>query len=354
MRLLTIVLALVPCLAAWADSIRLPVAEVVERPFHEVRTCPGRVVAIARVNVVPQVSGEILEVGFKNGEVVPKGALLYRLDPVKYEAAVKNAEAKLAECRANVKYADSSYERHKNLLGTHAVSLDAVDNALSQRDSARAALAAAQAELIAARDDLEHCTITAPIEGKLGSTALTEGNYVVKGSDPLVTLVQAAPIRVRFSISNADYLRMFGARAQSIREEAEVTITLANGETLADPGAIEYVDNEADEMTDTIQVFAVYANADRRLKPGSTVSVSFAARKGVLRTAIPPTAILQDVQGPFVWVVGAGGAVERRSVARGSVVDDWLFIEKGLAAGERVVADGAQKVRRGMTVEAVP
>ncbi|MGN0854384.1 MAG: efflux RND transporter periplasmic adaptor subunit [Kiritimatiellia bacterium] len=354
MRALTAILALAPLVAAWADSIRLPVVEVVERPFREVRTCPGRVVAIARVNVVPQVSGEILEVGFKNGEVVPKGALLYRLDPVKYEAAVKNAEAKLAECRANVKYADSSYERHKKLLGTHAVSLDAVDNALSQRDSARAALAAAQAELVAAQDDLEHCTIVAPIGGKLGSTALTEGNYVVKGSEPLVTLVQPAPIRIRFSIPNGDYLRMFGAQAQRIREESEVAITLANGETLSEPGVIEYVDNEADEMTDTIQVFAVYPNEGRRLKPGGTVAVSFAVRKGVPRPAIPPTAILQDVQGPYVWVVGPNGAVERRSVARGSVVDDWLFIEKGLSAGERVVADGAQKVRRGMTVEAVP
>lgn len=351
---LTPVLLLCPWLVLGADVMRLPVAEVVERPFHEVRTCPGRVVPIARVNVVPQVSGEILEVGFKNGDVVKQGAMLYRLDPVKYEAAVKNAEAKLTECRANVKYADSSYERHKKLLGTHAVSLDAVDNALSQRDSARAALAAAQAELVSAQDDLKHCTIVAPIAGKLGSTALTEGNYVVKGSEPLVTLVQSAPIRIRFSISNGDYLRMFGARAQNMRDEAEVSVTLANGEVLTEAGEIEYVDNVADEMTDTIQVFAVYANASRRLKPGGTVAVSFASKSGVLRTAIPPTAILQDVQGPYVWVVGPGGAVERRSVARGSVVDDWLFIEKGLVAGERVVADGAQKVRRGMTVEAVP
>ena len=353
MRLILLLLAF-PWLALGADVLRLPVAEVVERPYHETRTCPGRVVAIARVNVVPQVSGEILEVGFRNGDIVRQGAMLYRLDPVKYEAAVKNAEAKLAECRANVKYADSSYERHKKLLGTHAVSLDAVDNALSQRDSARAALAAAQAELTSAQDDLKHCTIVAPIAGKLGSTALTEGNYVVKGSEPLVTLVQSAPIRIRFSISNGDYLRMFGARAQRMRDEAEVTVTLANGETLAETGEIEYVDNVADEMTDTIQVFAVYPNENRRLKPGGTVAVSFKPKSGVPRTAIPPTAILQDVQGPYVWVVGPGGAVERRSVARGSVVEDWLFIEKGLSAGERVVADGAQKVRRGMTVEAVP
>lgn len=339
--------------AVWAESIRLPVAEVVERPFRETKVCPGRVVPIAVVKVVPQVSGEIVKVGFNNGDVVKKGDVLYRLDPIKYEAAVKNAEAKLAECDANARYAESSYTRHKKLMNTRAVSLDAVDNALSQRDSARAALAAAKAELASAQDDLKHCTIVAPIAGKLGSTALTEGNYVVKGSDPLVTLVQPAPIRVRFSISNGDYLRMFGARAQNMRDQAEVKLTLANGEQLEETGAIEYVDNVADETTDTLQVFAIYTNESRMLKAGGTVSVTFSPKAGVVRPAIPPTAILQDVQGPYVWVVGPGGAVERRSVARGDVVDDWLFIEKGLKAGETIVCEGAHRVRRGMTVEAV-
>ena len=137
-----------------AMEISLPVCEVVEKTDPKASVYPGRVVPIAQVDVIPQVSGEIREVCFANGQIVKEGDVLYRIDPIKYEAAVKNAESKLQECKANVQYAELSYERHKKLLETRAVSLDAVDNALSQRDSSRAALAAAQAELIATRDDL--------------------------------------------------------------------------------------------------------------------------------------------------------------------------------------------------------
>ena len=129
-----------------AAELVLPVAEVRNVADYREKNYPGRVVAIQRVDIVPQVSGEILEVCFKDGAQVKEGDVLYRIDSVKYEAAVKNAESKLTEMKANVKYAELSYERHKNLMETRAVSLDAVDNALSQRDSSRAALAAAQAE----------------------------------------------------------------------------------------------------------------------------------------------------------------------------------------------------------------
>jgi len=338
----------------FASSITLPVAKVVERPDRHVSTFPGRVVAVARVDVVPQVSGEILEVAFDNGAVVKAGDVLYRIDPVKYEATVKNAESKLAEMKANAKYAELSYDRHKKLLETRAVSLDAVDNALSQRDSSRAALAAAQADLQAAQDDLSHCTIIAPISGKLGSTAKTKGNYAVKGAETLVTLVQSRPMRVRFALSNREFLDLFGGRTDRIRAESQLALTLANGEPYLEEGQVEYIDNEADDRTDTILVYALFPNETRKLRAGGTVSVTLSSTKGVMRPAIPPTAILQDTQGPYVWALDAEGKAERRAVARGEAVGDWLFIEKGLKPGERIVADGAHRVKRGMTVTPAP
>jgi len=333
-------------------AIVLPVVEVSTHPDVRASVFPGRVTPIARVDVVPQVSGEILEVAFINGAAVKAGDVLYRLDPVKYEAAVKNAESKLAECKANAQYAELSYDRHKNLLETRAVSLDAVDNALSQRDASRAALAAAQAELVAARDDLKHCTITAPISGMVGSTTKTRGNYVTTGSQVLVTIVQLDPIRVKFSISNRELLDLFSEERSRCFDGVSVALTLANGSPLKDEGSIEYVENQSDESTDTLAVYALFKNPLVRLVPGGTVSVSVSSRKGVRRTAIPPTAVLQDTQGPYVWVVGKDDLAERRSIARGSAVDDVLFIEKGLVPGERIVADGAHKVRRGMKIEA--
>ncbi len=329
-----------------AAEIVLPVAEVGQQADVQSSVYPGRVTPIAKVEVVPQVSGEILEVCFENGRLVKEGDVLYRLDPVKYEAAVKNAQSRLAESKANASYAELSYERHKKLLETRAVSLDAVDNALSQRDSSRAALAAAQADLVAAKDDLKHCTITAPISGKIGSTAKTKGNYVTAGSAPLVTIVQLDPIRIGFSISNREILDLTGGTGRRRPGDIAISVMLANGTEFTGEGQIEYTENQADERTDSVMLFAKFANKSLRLVPGGTVAVTLSSKQGVMRTAIPPTAVLQDTQGPYVWVVGKDGVVERRAIARGDLSGDWLFVEKGLKPGEKIVADGAHRVRR--------
>jgi len=333
--------------------LKVPVAQVELGVDKQVKTYPGRVVPVAQVNVIPQVSGEILEVGFENGAVVKKGDLLYRLDPVKYEAAVKNAEAKVAECKAALGYAELSYTRHQKLVETRAVSLDAADNALSARDSARAALAAAQADLTAARDDLRHCRIVAPIAGKLGTTQFTAGNYLQKGQGTLVTLIQDAPIRVRFSISNAEFLEMFGGRSSAFKADGLVTLALADGRDYTEDGQVEYVDNASDDQTDTIQVFALFPNKNRILKPGGTVSVTLQSRKGVKKLAIPPSAVMQDMHGSCVWVVKKDRTVERRYVVRDVTEGDVQFVASGLKVGETVVADGVHKVNKKSVIEPV-
>lgn len=335
-----------------ANEIRLPIGTVTEVAEFQIKTYPGRVVPVEQVNVIPQVSGEILEIGFENGAHVQKGDLLYRLDSIKYEAAVKNAEAKVAECKATLSYAELSYARHKKLVGTRAVSLDAVDNALSARDSAKAALAAAQADLTVAKDNLRHCRIEAPIAGKIGTTVHTEGNYVTPNSGVLVSLVQTSPLRVSFSISNRDYLEMFNAKLVNLQDHAAITLSLSDGRDYNEKGEIEYVENMADERTDTLRVYVKFPNKQQILNIGTTVGVTLSSKIGVKRPAIPPTAILQDIQGPYVWVVEKNGSAVRRTIARGDLNGDWLIVEKGLKAGEKLVIQGAHKVRKGMKVVA--
>ena len=205
-----------------------------------------------------------------------------------------------------------------------------------------------------ARDDLRHCRITAPIAAKVGTTQFTEGNYLQKGQGTLVTLIQFRPIRVRFSISNRDFLEMFGGSTKRCRAEGQLSLRLADGTTFGEEGVIEYSENAADELTDTIQMYALYPNSTYGLRPGGTVAVSLTSKKGVPRPAVPPTAILQDVQGPYVWVVGGDGTAERRYIARGNIQGDWQFVEKGLKVGEKIVADGGHKVRKGMKVTPAP
>lgn len=333
-------------------SVALPLCEVAERPDYRATTCPGRVTPIAQVDVKPQVTGEILEVCFTNGQFVVAGDVLYRLDSVKYAALVKNAEAKVAESKANLEYAERSFERHRKLLETRAVSADAYDNARSQRDSSRAAFAAAEADLVAARDDLKHCTITAPISGKVGSTEKTKGNYVTAGSLTLVSIVQLDPIRVKFSLSNREILDIVDSGARKSKDDVSITLMLANGKPYDRVGLVEYSDNQSDETTDTVMIYSSFANPESRLVPGGTVSVSLSSKSGVRRIAVPATSIMQDVQGPYVWAVKEDGMPERRSIARGDLTEDgWVFVEKGLSVGERIVANGAHRVRKGEKVE---
>ena len=233
------------------------------------------------------------------------------------------------------------------------MSLDAVDNALSQRDSSRASYAAAKAALVAAQDDLKHCTIVAPISGKIGTTAKTKGNYVTAAGTTLVSIVQFDPIRVGFSVSNRELLDIKGVSGKLDTSGVELSLRLANGELFEGAGAVEYSDNLADETTDTLMLYARFDNPDGRLVPGGTVAVTIAAKNGVPRPAIPPSAVLQDTQGPYVWVLDAEGRAERRAIARGSQAGDFMFVEKGLKVGERIVADGAHRVKRGDIVKGV-
>ena len=330
-----------------AAAVTLPVCEVKEVQDTGAKRYPGRICPVEEVVVRPQVTGEILEVGFANGQLVKKGDMLYRLDPVQYQAAVKNAEAKVAELKANLAYAEAKATRHAELVKTRAVSQDDLDHSLATRDATRAALAAADANLVAARDDLRHCTITAPIAGRVGTTVRTAGNYVQKGDAGLVTLVQVDPIRVRFQVSSVDYAAAFGSDPARIAADGLVTVRLVSGAETCVTGRVEYVENVADARTDSVEVYALLANPRGRLVSGQTVMATLENVRGKAIPAVPPNAIAQDLRGPYVWVVGKGGEAELRRIARGPREGEKQLVAWGLKPGETIVADGVHKVRLG-------
>ena len=343
--------ALLAMEAAFGASLTLPVAEVKGVVDNQAKTFPGKVVAIERVDLTPEVSGEILEVCCTNGAIVSKGAVLFRLNPIKYRSALKNAQAKVAECKSKKLYAESNFARHEKTKG---VSQDAVDKARSDRDVAASALEAAEAELAVAEYNLSHCEVKAPITGKVGTVRLTKGNYASPEKGTLVTIAQITPIRVRFSISSADFLTMFQGRSTNLKEKAVVKVTLADGSLFGEEGVVDYTENLVNESTDTLCVYARFANAERVLRSGGTVGVTVSNRDGVLKPAVPPSAVMQDVQGPYVWVLDASGKAEKRHIVRGRMAGDYLFVTHDLDVGERVVTDGTHKVAPGDVVTPAP
>ena len=316
----------------------------------EHRRYAGLVSAPAVVQLMPRVSGELLKVGFKNGEFVRKGQMLYTFDHIRYEAAVKSAEAKIAECKARLDYAQHSYTRAHNLYGQNAASKDSLENTLSSLEAYKSSLLAAEAALITAKDDLNNTVITAPMDGVIGVTNYTAGNYITPASGVLATINQVSPIRVQFAMSNRDFLQMFGT-LDVLKKEAKIALKLADDSNFEEIGKVEFVDNAANRRTDTIQIYAEFPNKAQKLIPGSTVSVMLDREIAKNCPAITPSAVMYDNNTAYVYVLDKENKVSRRNIKLGNTRGKYVIVEDGLKIGETVIVDGTHKARPGTTVE---
>ena len=240
------------------------VGEVLAVQDTQSRRYTGRVVSPATVSLVPRVAGEILEVGFRDGDTVQAGQMLYRINPVRYEAAVKNARGKVVQYKAEHAYARADLARNRSLFKKQAVSRDVLESAERTEQVAYGELLAAEADLVTAQDDLRNTRIVAPMAGRIGVTAFTAGNYVTTSSGTLVTLVRTDPVRVRFGLSVRDMQAVFGSEGE-LRSLGRVRVRLADGTDYGTEGRVTIVDNTAEGRTDTIQVYAELANPQSRL-----------------------------------------------------------------------------------------
>ena len=323
------------------------VAAVEETSNVQSRRYTGQVTTQAFVNVTPRVSGEILKLGFNDGDFVKKGQMLYAIEKTQYEAAVKKAEAAVAECQVHLEDTRSDFARKQILFEKHTISEADIDDLKFTLKAREAVLAASEAALDIANEDLSHTTITAAIDGQVGVTNFTVGNYITPSSGPLVTIIQMEPIRVRFSISMGDYLSGYDGSPAKLKENGRITLKLSDGSEYSEEGTIEFLNNEANVKTDAIQIFASFPNAEHKLIPGSTVTVTLSKKSGDSMPAVPPSAVMHDAKESFVYVVGDGNKIERRTVELGDMTKTHQLIKSGLKTGERVVYQGTHKVMPG-------
>ena len=319
---------------------------------NPVRTFSGRVLSPETVAVVAQVAGEVKEVCFEEGAMLKKGDVLYKIDPVRYEAAVASARAQVAQAEASADYARKTFDRTTALFEKKVASVDDLDSATSGKAAAEAALDAARAALVSAEDNLAHCTVVAPVDGKVGLTAATAGNYVSTASGPLCTIVRQNPVRVAFAPGSRDYLSFFGGE-KGLRELFDVRVRLADGTAYDQEGAVEFVGNAVNATTDTMPVYARFPNPDGLLVPGATVKVELQAKEAKRYVSLPLTAVIRDGEGAYVWMVGAGNLPEKRVVVPGPATATYQTILSGLEEGEEVIVRGTHKVIPNVRVEPV-
>ena len=312
----------------------------------------AHVLSPARVDLVARISGELMEVNFEEGSFVKEGQVMYVLDDVQYDAAVKSAEANLLNAKAKAEYAKQTFERAEDLYKKQVSSKDAYDNAYSTYTAANATVAASEAALITAKDHLDDTRIISPINGKVGTTHYTKGNYITPSSGILATVIQQDPLRVRFSISNHDFLKEFGNET-TLKEKGEVVLTLSDGSTYPETGKIIITENEANASADTLVIYALFNNPDYKLLPGSTVVATLQYKVPGQVAFIVPSALMNDGTASYVYVLGENNIPQRRVVVPGAQSGAKQIILEGLSEGETVVTDGMLKVIPGVPVEPV-
>ncbi len=329
------------------------VSPVESAPMELNRRYPGHLESPATVALVPRVSGELLEVKFTEGQVVEAGALLYRLEEVRYQALVKSAQASIARCQASLRYSKSNYDRTLGLYEKGVATLDAMEAARMAYETDQAALASAEAALVTAQEDLKNTRIYAPIQGKLGKTSQTAGNYLTAASGVLATLTQMDPLRLSFSMSTRDFLELFG-NEETFRQEAIVRLRLADGSLYGQEGTFEFLDNQIQATTDTMTFFVRIPNPDAVLLPGASVTVLLSRRNPQTLCAVLPSALMADGKGSYVWVVDDANTAHRRDVRLGASDGRLQWLLQGVQPGEKVVTEGGHKiVMDGMAVKPV-
>lgn len=315
---------------------------------------PGRVVASSVAEVRPQVGGLIQERLFTEGADVAAGDPLYRIDDDTYRAELASAQASVAQAQANLRVTELDADRNETLIGRNAISQQTLDNALAMRDSARAALAIAEAQLLSAQINLDRATITAPLSGVIGLSQTTEGALVSAGqADALSVIRSLDPVYVDVTQSAADMLRWRrGAAAAGLEGvDPTVTLTLADGSQYDHTGKITAAEPHVNEQTGVVLLRLTFPNPDRLLLPGMYVQVE--APLGVARGAVlaPQEGVMRNSRGePFAYVVTPENVVEQRMLTIAAARNaDWIVTE-GLADGDRIVVEGVQKIGPGAPV----
>jgi membrane fusion protein (multidrug efflux system) len=322
----------------------------------------GRIQAVGRVALVARVTAFLEKRFFVEGSEVKQGDLLYLLEQPPFQAQVDTNKANVEQLEAQHRNAELTLQRAQTLLRTQSGAQSAVDSALAAERALAAQIAAAQAQLSNSEINLGYTEIRAPIDGKISSTAVTEGNVVSPTSGTLATLVIQDPMYVNFSIALRTGLDLRNRYAPKGGFSAVVIkLRLPDGQIYAEDGKLDYVSPTVAENTDTITLRGVIPNTvvpglkagtpgSRQLADGEFVTVLLEGVQPIVVLAIPRAAVLSDQQGDYVYVVDARNKAQQRRIQLGQSTPSTAVVTNGLSEGELVISEGLQRVRPGEIV----
>ena len=298
----------------------------------------GNAEPFATVSVKSQVTGVLTKAHFKEGQDVKLGQLLFTIDPRPLEAAVKQAEANLARDNAQLKNMREQVKRYAELVEKQYVSREQYDQIRTNADAMESVVDAGKAALDNAKVQLSYCYIYSPVNGRVGSLLVYEGNLVrVNDGAPLIVINQVSPMNVTFAVPEQ---HLGDIKRHMAGGQLKVSASFPSDEGRPELGVLEFVDNAVDRSTGTIKLKAVFTNNERRLWPGQFINVALTLTTQVNAVVLPSEAVQVGQEGQHVFVVKPNKTVEVRPVTLGSTNDGEAVITKGLAAGEQVVREG--------------
>ncbi|MGN4932983.1 efflux RND transporter periplasmic adaptor subunit [Aeromonas rivipollensis] len=326
-------------------------------PLQLMSELTGRTAPLRVAEVRPQVNGIILKRLFTEGSDVKAGQLLYQIDPAVYQAAVASAKANLAKAQANEQSARLKAQRYAELVKVKAISRQEYDDADAAWKQQVAEIGAAKAALQSANINLAYTKITAPISGRIGKSAVTEGALVTaQQADSLTSISQLDPMYVDVRQSTADLLRLkrqvaAGKLVQDESKGAKVRFQLEDGSQYSEEGSLQFSDVTVDETTGMVTLRVLVPNPHDLLLPGMFMRATLQEGERPQGLLVPQTAVTRTPKGgATVMVVTADNKVELREVQLSRVVGDSWMVESGLKTGEKVIVAGLQKVKPGALV----
>jgi membrane fusion protein (multidrug efflux system) len=309
------------------------------------------------IEIRARVEGYLSDMSFTEGSFVKKGQVLYKIDPQPFEAALAQAQANLETARARLEKTNNDVARYKPLAAQKAVSQQELDNALSAQEAARFQVTAYDAVVAKTKLDLAYTTVTAPVDGLIGTTQRKVGSLVGRGENTLLnTISQINPIMFRCAIAEAEYLRIArqGIDRASLEKQYGVELILADGTVHPHKGRLQAVERAIDPTTGTLTGQFSFPNPQRILRPNQYGKARFVTEVKQDAVLLPQRAV-QEIQGLYsVMVVKPDSTVEQRMVKAGERVGNVWVIESGVKPGEKVIVEGAQRVRPGVQVNAKP
>lgn len=322
------------------------VANPISKDIYPTYSTTGRIEAQKSVDVIARVSGWLQNRYFQEGDVVKKGQKLFLIEPDEYALAAQTARARVNENTAVYKNSEIDLQRAEQLLKEDLVSREYYDNALTERNKNRAALDGAISDMNKAALNLSYTNITSPMDGRIGKTIVSEGNYVTPSSGVLAQIYTTNPMKVIFPLKSGYFIELKRYYRENPDDESTVSVLLklADGSTYEKEGTIEFVDNKVDENTGTVTMRAVFENPDELLVPGDYVNVTIRVNQPQKVMLIPQAVTKTDVgTGYYVWTVKDGKAVKKDIVVNQNYENHWI-VESGLDYDDVVVMKGIQDI----------